>query len=93
MSIIFDYILVILFHSSCIHGCLFVLFFSDEAVLSGGGGNNNTAKYCIDLFCLLIHYTHILMVYILINVGMFYNVSRVVESLYYDSKIIVGNIL
>lgn len=33
---------------------------SDEAVFSGGGGNNNTAKCCIDLFCLLIHFTHIL---------------------------------
>lgn len=51
-------------------GFLFVfgLFFflgggcSDEAIFSGGGGNNNTAKCCIDLFCLLIHFTHILIV-------------------------------
>lgn len=72
MSFIFDYILVILFHSSCIHGCWvsfcfwFVCFLgggcSDEAIFSGGGGNNNTAKCCIDLFCLLIHFTHILIV-------------------------------
>lgn len=64
MSFIFDYILVILFHSSCIHGCWvsfgFFIFWGGGGRFSGGGGNNNTAKCCIDLFCLLIHFTHIL---------------------------------
>lgn len=58
MSFIFDYILVILFHSSCIHGCW--VSFGFFIFWGGGGGNNNTAKCCIDLFCLLIHFTHIL---------------------------------
>lgn len=38
----------------------FLFFGGEGGGVSGGGGNNNTAKCCIDLFCLLIHFTHIL---------------------------------
>lgn len=56
MSFIFDYILVILFHSSCIHGCW--VSFGFFIFLGGGGGLVEVGEIIIQQNAALISFVY-----------------------------------